>query len=222
MTQQALGARGLLAEKRQAIIRAAQEVFLREGFARSSVDTIAATAGVSKRTIYNHYADKEQLFLSVIEETIAPVTNRFAEIAERHLGTISDLERDLIAFSHDWVHMTVLFPEHAALLRLVIAEATHFPHAVDTWRRTGADQSRRTLSEHLRRIADQGLLDIDDVDEAARHLTALVCNPPQGLSFFGTLPLTDTDIDALVASAIHAFLRIYKPSDNAPVAAPTG
>jgi AcrR family transcriptional regulator len=211
MAEQALGARGLLAEKRKAIIRAAQEVFLREGFTRASVDAIAATAGVSKRTVYNHYADKEELFLSVIEETIAPVITRFAEITERHLRTIADLERDLTAFGRDWVRMTVLFPEHAALLRLVIAEATHFPHAVDAWRRAGADQSRQVLTEHLGRIADQGLLDIPDIDEAARHLTALVCNPPQSLSFFGTLHLADTDIDELVTSAIRAFLQIYRP-----------
>lgn len=211
MAQQALGTRGLLAEKRQAIVRAAQEVFLREGFTRSSVDAIAATAGVSKRTVYNHYTDKEQLFLSVIEETIAPVITRFVQITEQHLGTVTDLEHDLTAFGRDWVRMTVLYPEHAAVLRLVIAEATHFPHAANAWRHAGADQSHRALTEHLGRIADQGLLDIPDIDEAARHLTALVCHPPQSLSFFGTLPLSDADIDKLVTRAVRAFLRIYQP-----------
>ncbi|MGW0807878.1 TetR/AcrR family transcriptional regulator [Nonomuraea sp. NPDC002799] len=211
MTQQALGARGLLAEKRHAIIRAAQEIFLREGFTRASVDIIAATAGVSKRTVYNHYTDKEQLFLSVMEQTIAPVITRFVQITQQHLGTITDLEGDLTAFGRDWVRSTVLFPEHAALLRLVIAEATHFPHLIDAWRGAGPDQSRRVLTEHLGRIADQGLLDIPDLDEATRHLTALVCNPPQSLSFFGVLPLTDPDIDDLVTSGVRAFLRIYQP-----------
>ena len=41
-------------------------LFLRDGYARTSVDAIAAEAGVSKRTIYNHYGDKESLFLSVV------------------------------------------------------------------------------------------------------------------------------------------------------------
>ena len=54
--------------KRSAIVRAALEVFLREGYARASVDAIAATAGVSKRTIYDYYGDKEQLFLSTLQE----------------------------------------------------------------------------------------------------------------------------------------------------------
>src|SRR5690349_12123523 len=51
--------------KRRAIIAAATTVFLREGYTRASVDAIAAEAGVSKQTVYNHFGDKENLFLSV-------------------------------------------------------------------------------------------------------------------------------------------------------------
>ncbi|WP_433327810.1 TetR/AcrR family transcriptional regulator [Spirillospora sp. CA-294931] len=214
MAQEAIGRRGLLAEKREAIVLAAREVFLREGFARASVDAIAATAGVSKRTVYNHYADKERLFLSVIEETVAPVIAGFVQIAERHLGDVTDLEADLNAFGRDWVRLTVVFPEHPALLRLVIAEATHFPSLVEAWRGAGSARGGRVLAEHLRRIGDRGLLAIPDADEAARHLTALVCNPPQSRSFFGTRPLADAEIDDLVGSAIRAFLRIYRPAER--------
>ncbi|GLW10671.1 TetR family transcriptional regulator [Microtetraspora sp. NBRC 13810] len=211
MARQALGRRGPLAEKRRAIVRAAQEVFLREGFARAGVDAIAAVAGVSKRTVYNHYADKERLFLSVIEETIEPVITRFVQIADRHLGAVTDLEGDLVAFGREWVRLTVLSPEHAALLRLVVAEATHFPEVVDAWRGAGADRSHEVLTGHLGRIAAAGLLDIPDLDEAARHLTALVCNPPQSRSFFGTRPLAGDEVDELVTAAIRAFLRVYRP-----------
>ena len=219
MAKQAPGARGLLAEKRQAIIRAAQEVFLREGFSRASVDAIAATAGVSKRTIYNHYASKEELFLTVIEEAVAPVITQFTQLANEHLGTITDLESDLTAFCRDWVRLTVLFPEHAALLRLVIAESTHFPWLAEAWRGAGPGPSHRALASHLSRIASQGLLRIPDPGEAARHLTALVTHPPQSRSFFGTLPVADAAIHQLVASAGRAFLRIYRPGCTAPAPA---
>lgn len=209
--QPALGTRGLLAEKRWAIVGAAQEVFLREGFSRASVDAIAEAAGVSKRTVYNHFVGKEQLFLSVIEDTIAPIITRFTQLADQHLGTVTDLEGDLTAFARDWVRLTVLFPGHAALLRLVIAEATHFPQLAEAWRSAGPDPTHRALTAHLSRIAGQGLLSIPDPADAARHLTALVTHPPQSQSFFGTLPLSDADSDRLVSSAVRAFLQIYRP-----------
>jgi AcrR family transcriptional regulator len=211
VARQALGVSGMAAEKRRSIIEAATEVFLREGFTRASIDVIAATAGVSKRTVYNHYTDKQALFLSVIEQVNAPVIARFAEIAERHLRNVTDLERDLIAFGRDWVRLSVLLPQHGAVLRLMIAEATHFPDAVETWYRNGAAQSRSMLTEHLSRLTDEGLLDVPDADEAARHLTALICGPPQSLSFFGTRPVADSSIDELVTSGARAFLRIYPP-----------
>ncbi|MEV5986378.1 helix-turn-helix domain-containing protein [Streptomyces sp. NPDC052051] len=49
-------------EKRRSIAQAARAVFGREGYSRASVDANAVEAGVSKRTIYNHFTDKEQLF----------------------------------------------------------------------------------------------------------------------------------------------------------------
>ncbi|MBB5936912.1 TetR/AcrR family transcriptional regulator [Streptomyces zagrosensis] len=58
---------GRLSAKREAILRAAVEVFLREGYARASVDAIAEEAGVAKQTVYNHFGDKERLFLAAVE-----------------------------------------------------------------------------------------------------------------------------------------------------------
>ena len=51
--------------------RPRRRLFLRDGYERTSVDAIAAEAGVSKRTIYNRYGDKENLFLSVLKEAFA-------------------------------------------------------------------------------------------------------------------------------------------------------
>jgi TetR/AcrR family transcriptional repressor of mexJK operon len=51
-----------------AITRAASEMFLAEGFDRASLDQIAHRAGVSKQTIYSHFADKEALFRAICAE----------------------------------------------------------------------------------------------------------------------------------------------------------
>ncbi|MDV9189945.1 TetR/AcrR family transcriptional regulator, partial [Streptomyces sp. SR27] len=53
------------ARKRQAVLRAARDLFLREGFG-VGMDAIAAEAGVSKVTVYNHFGSKEALFTAVV------------------------------------------------------------------------------------------------------------------------------------------------------------
>src|SRR5882757_9140448 len=119
-----------LPEKRRAIAQAARTVFGREGFSRASVDSIAAEAGVSKRTIYNHYADKEQLFLSVILEGSALVADTHMRIAERHLRKILNLEEDLISFGMEWASSPTAFTDHFAPVRMLGAESSQIPPAV--------------------------------------------------------------------------------------------
>ncbi|WMJ68954.1 TetR/AcrR family transcriptional regulator [Stenotrophomonas sp. 24(2023)] len=54
--------------KREAIVRAAVEEFRTAGYEATSMDRIAAVAGVSKRTVYNHFPSKEELFALILEE----------------------------------------------------------------------------------------------------------------------------------------------------------
>ena len=55
---------------------AAQRVFASDGFGGASIDKIAAEAGVSKQTVYNHFGDKRRLFLAMIDEARARVAAR--------------------------------------------------------------------------------------------------------------------------------------------------
>ena len=68
--------------KHHAIAGAALVLFARDGYERTSVDAIAAEAGVSKRTVYSHYGDKENLFLLVLRETY----DTMREPGQRHRG----------------------------------------------------------------------------------------------------------------------------------------
>jgi AcrR family transcriptional regulator len=82
--------------KRQAIIDAAQRVFLAQGFAGSSVDAIAGAAGASKQTICNHFGDKEALFRAVVRAVHSGLTGDFHEAGlEERLASSDGLGRDL-------------------------------------------------------------------------------------------------------------------------------
>ena len=64
---QARRGRRLSDRKRRRIVQAGKMVFLANGFGAASMDVIAATAGVSKMTIYRHFRSKELLFAGVID-----------------------------------------------------------------------------------------------------------------------------------------------------------
>ncbi|MFD0392089.1 TetR/AcrR family transcriptional regulator [Streptomyces nogalater] len=55
------------ARKRAAILSAARELFLADGFDRTSVDAVAARAKVSKRTVYDYFGDKQTLLRAVVD-----------------------------------------------------------------------------------------------------------------------------------------------------------
>ncbi|MEL6189820.1 MAG: helix-turn-helix domain-containing protein, partial [Myxococcota bacterium] len=59
--------------KRAAVIEAATEAFLSHGFEGTSMDRIAETAGVSKRTVYDHFPSKEDLFRAISHEILERV-----------------------------------------------------------------------------------------------------------------------------------------------------
>ncbi|WP_283181366.1 MULTISPECIES: TetR/AcrR family transcriptional regulator [unclassified Pseudomonas] len=61
--------------KREAIIQAAIAEFRANGFDITSMDKIAAIAGVSKRTVYNHFPSKEELFAEILNQLWARVTS---------------------------------------------------------------------------------------------------------------------------------------------------
>src|SRR5580658_8576833 len=108
--------------KRSLIAQAALRLFLRDGFSRTSVDAIAEEAGVSKRTIYNHYGDKENLFLSVIRDTYATMIDVVVELMEKYLTDIPDeqVEERFIGFACDAAMMAARSSERAAMIRLMM------------------------------------------------------------------------------------------------------
>jgi len=200
-------------EKRRAITQAARRIFGHDGYTRASVDAIAAEAGVSKRTIYNHFPDKEQLFLTVALEGAKEVTAAIGQIMDRHLRKIVDLERDLVDFSLDRVAAMAEFPDHFALVRTIEAEAARIPAPMlKAWTDAGPQTAHLRLAPYLRQIADNGLLDFDDAERAAAHLTLLTVTDVNHQTFYGAVPLPQDEIVRILTAGVRAFLRSYSPS----------
>ncbi|WP_017589607.1 TetR/AcrR family transcriptional regulator [Nocardiopsis ganjiahuensis] len=206
------------AAKHEAITEAALRVFLREGYARASVDVIAADAGVSKRTIYNHFEDKRDLFLTIVSQSSATLAADHAAIADRYLSDAEDVRDALVGFGEEWLSPRGRRADHTALVRLLIGEAAHFPDAARAWSDSGSELVVRDLAEHLRTLADRGLLEIvaGGEEAAAEHYLALVRTQANSRSFFGALPLPEEERTGMVRAGVDAFLRIHGPGSHGP------
>ncbi len=88
-------------QKRETILAGAIQVFIKEGYATASMDRIAEVAGVSKRTVYNHFQSKESLFQAVVDDFLA---RRDEQKPIEYSATIP-LEDQLRAFANAEVYL---------------------------------------------------------------------------------------------------------------------
>ncbi|MFI2207387.1 TetR/AcrR family transcriptional regulator [Streptomyces sp. NPDC020192] len=204
-------------EKQMAIASAACTVFGREGYARAAVDALAAEAGISTRTLYNHFpGGKAQLFQTVVTWTSSEV--RDAQLA-RLRGVLDperpphpdDLERDLVALARAFVGLMTDYPNHFALVRHIHAEADHVPPDVlKAWHEAGPEPVGRGVAEAMAHLADAGLLDPHgDPAMTAGHFMALTSHTIVQSTHYGVLPLPPAETDRLVRGGVAAFLRAY-------------
>jgi TetR/AcrR family transcriptional regulator, mexJK operon transcriptional repressor len=189
--------------KHAAILAAATEVFLREGYARASVDAIADAAGVGKQTVYGHFGDKQQLFLAVVEHVQAAHPLNEAEL----IADTGDPLADLTAAAR-WIIRGVTAPESAALHRLTIAELTHHPELQRSWRDLERGQRLRdAITEYLTACDRRGALAVPDPATAARQFVNLAAVEAQVRSLRGIEPLSGDEIDGIARDTASLIVR---------------
>lgn len=109
--------------KRGQILQGALQIFLREGYEGTSMDRVAAAAGVSKITIYKHFQDKQGVFTALVEQVTA---QRFQAVFG-HLSFAEAPETVLRRLAHNLLDLMAVDEEYIAFLRLIIGESGRFP-----------------------------------------------------------------------------------------------
>jgi TetR/AcrR family transcriptional repressor of mexJK operon len=156
--------------KRDQILSGARAVFLRDGFAAASTDTIAAEAKVSKRTLYVYYPSKEELFAGVMRDlTIEnPQSRALESMEEMAPGSEEELRRDLLELARKIV-VTMMQPDYLALLRTTIADTHRFPQLGVIYRATVPERAMRSFAVFIERSRERGVVGPHvDGDTAAR------------------------------------------------------
>jgi TetR/AcrR family transcriptional regulator, mexJK operon transcriptional repressor len=199
---------GRSARKRQGIVEAATTAFLRHGYLGTSMDEVAALAGVSKQTVYKQFADKERLFKEVVLGTIDQVGEPFFG-GTGALEDTEDLEADLRTLARHLISI-VRDPRLLQLRRLVIGEAGRFPELGRTYYDRGPGRSSAMLGSQFQVLADRGLLRLDDARLAAQQFNWLVLSIPLNQAMFSLdTDFSETELDRYADDAVSIFLAAY-------------
>ena len=196
------------ATKRAAILDAARELFMTDGFDRTSVDAIAARAAVSKRTVYDYFGDKRALLLAVVTESSAALMASIRAALDTTLIDGAELEPALIDFSLRVMASTLGTADYAAIVRLVSAEAPHLPPE-EMSRLDNAPEE--IVAARFDELGRRGLLEVPDPRTAADHFIALTFMMAYRAPRVAG-ELDEATVRRIVENGVRAFLRAYAPT----------
>ncbi|MFF8012841.1 TetR family transcriptional regulator [Streptomyces sp. NPDC007929] len=195
--------------KRAAILTAARELFLSDGFDRTSVDAVAARAGVSKRTVYDYFGDKQTLLQAVVDGVGQSLVSTIGQILDDTLTEPTeaiDLEDVLVTFSMRIATDMLGSAEYATLQRLVRTQFGQLPNGGEN---SLADAPDEALAERFAAFAAAGLLDVPDARLAADQFIALTFGV--ALNRYGSANAAeDSRVRPLVVEGVRTFLRAYR------------
>ncbi len=151
--------------KRAQIAAAARRLFLDQGFAATSMDSITAEAGVSKQTLYSYFPTKIDLLTEVIHSSVSKLL--IPATPPPALHTLDDLRQQLLNFSIT-LTSSLLRPDAIALVRLVLGEAFRVPELREAFRDALPRQVLGRTEALLRQAAEAGLITLIDPPLASR------------------------------------------------------
>lgn len=196
------------ARSRSLILDAALEHFLRHGYVESTVEGIAVEAGVAKRTVYNLFPAKDELFRAVIRRATETSERFVMERVEAEVGG-GEVAAEIVAFAIEHAR-TVLAPRVIATRRLLISEAHRFPDLATEYFDRVPSAVMRAIGARLERYNALGLLVVPDPRVAAEHFAYLVLGATLDRALFEQAPPARRVIDATAEAGAAAFVRAYR------------
>ena len=154
--------------KRDAILAAARDLFMSNGFAGTSMDSLATAAQVSKATLYSHFADKDTLYRAIIETKVKDY--RLQDFAERLSG---DMAHDLHLIACDMQDL-VFDDDSIRMMRMVIAETQQESPIVKLFDEAGPLQVFSRIADYFAACKTQGVKNLGCPKKEAETFTSLV------------------------------------------------
>lgn len=211
------GRRGPSRDKRRAILDAAFELFLVDGYAGTTLEQVAEHAGVSRQTVYAHFASddtsvKETLFRAMVEARVG----RRDEPAHPVVATMETTDQphdDLRTFARHHVAL-VMRPELVRLRRTIIGEAERFPGIAAAWYANGPQLSFDLFAGWFEAWDRRDLIDVPDPAVAARTFNWLVLSTPLNDAMACADGRSAHDLDAAADEGVRVFLAAHGHADD--------
>jgi AcrR family transcriptional regulator len=190
-------------DTRQIIYEAARHEFADSGYAATSMESVARSAGVSTKTLYRLVPNKASLFEGMVSDRL----DRFLSDVNLQTDDHADIEQALYAALMACAGLS-LDEEVVALQRMVLQEAGKSSDIAATFYRNGIQPTQAALAEWLRVQHRRGRIELDNIEEAAGMLLGMVAAAPQRAAIFGGVPLPSrAEIEARARACAALFLR---------------
>lgn len=201
--------------RRDEILAGAAEVFFERGFSRTSIDDVIERVGGSKRTLYRHFANKEELFVAVIRN-----------VSERAIPTIDlshgeDLEKALVEFGVRYLE-TLLSHAGLAVFRAVLAEASHIPELGRAFLDAAPGRVTHALAEFFKQYNRSADIKIADPEVTAPEFLALVRGDLHIIAMLRSEAPSAEQVRGSVENAVSTFLHGALGRKSLPRAASPG
>lgn len=196
----------LTEQKREAILAAALAEFEARGFRETSMDRIAATAGVSKRTVYNHFASKGQLFDAIAAQLIEQVQ----QVGDHAYAPAQPIAPQLRDIGEQILDM-LASPSFMVLAKVTLVELIRSPQLAG--RTYQLFRERQTgVARWLAAAAADGRLAVHDPVWAADQFVGLINAFALWPQLLGDQPIPDADgRKQILDSTLQMFLAGCRP-----------
>jgi AcrR family transcriptional regulator len=188
---------------RQRILEVATELFLAKGYGSTTIEAVAARAGISKRTLYHRFDDKSVLFAAVVHEIIEQIRPP-AGVPLIEGATL----REVLGRLAGMILRAALSPPAIALHRLVMAESARFPELVRAVHGDGGAREATTLiGGLLAREPRDSTLSVEKRAFAAEQFIFMVVTLPQRRAMGYGTPMTAAELDVWADKTVDLFLN---------------
>ena len=166
---------------------------------------IALKAGVSKQTLYHHYANKADLFRTVVENMVNEMLSRL------QATVIEDREpREVLTELGQLFLEIIIAPPSVALHRALVTEVPRLPGLGETVYRNGPERAVAILAAYMEKQTAAGHLDVKSPHLAAEHFYGLTLGHCQLRALFCARDDHGSGgISERVAAAVDVFLAAY-------------
>jgi TetR/AcrR family transcriptional regulator, regulator of autoinduction and epiphytic fitness len=188
---------------REAIVEAAELLFLERGFGAVSMDDLASAAGVARRTLYNQFASKEEIF----REMLLKVSDQLEHALPPGIETQGEVE-DVLRVVARMILELHRRPEYLGFLRMVVADSRQFPWIAEEFAAVMEPQAER-FTRYLAHLTAMGILDCRNPLLAAHQFMGMLNELSLWPWMTGreTVPVPEGDI---IEETIRMFLQHYR------------